>query len=63
MSFERVYKFRSSKNMYGVAAGRVWFWSNYHQEWVQSDVIPESVPASGATLVAKNVVIKCTNPS
>lgn len=63
MSFEKVYKFRSSNNMYGVAAGRVWYWSNYYQEWFLSDVTPESVPVNGATLVAKNVVIKCTNPS
>lgn len=63
MKFAKVYKFRSSKNIYGFAAGRVWYWSSYYQEWVLSDVIPESVPANGATLVAKNVVIKCTNPN
>ncbi len=62
IELERVYKLKNG-SIYGVSDGYCWYWSTYHQKWMCSDVSPQGLQRASVKLVAKNVVIKCTNPS
>ena len=63
MQFEKVYRFKSTGNLYGVACDEVWYWSTYHHDWCCCDANEGNLIRAGARLIAKNVVIKCTNPN
>ena len=58
--FTRVYK-APSGNLYGTTLTMVFIFRKYYPYWSMTTLAPSEV--TGLTLIAKNVVIKCTNPN